>query len=234
MLVLAFDTATPVGSVALVDDEKILVSRYFDVGLQHSQRLFMEIEEALATADCTFAEVDAVSVTKGPGSFTGLRIGMSTAKGLCLARNLTLVTVSTLESLAARLPYARYPVCTMLNARKSQVYTALYDTGDGYPQKLDPPRAVEPAVVLAERDGTPTIYTGDGVDAYSELVAQCAQAVLAPNACARPEAGIVGWLALRKLKAGESEDAATVEPEYLRGPDIKVGKHPLASDGIRS
>jgi len=233
VLVLAFDTATPVGSVALVDEEKILVSRYFDIGLEHSQRLFVEIDEALATADRTFAAVDAVVVTRGPGSFTGLRIGMSAAKGLCLARNLALVTVSTLEALAARLPYARYPVCTMLNARKGQVYTALYDTGAGYPQLISPPRAVDPAVVLAERDGVPTVFTGDGVNAYSELVVQYAQAIRAPDCCARPEAGSVGWLGLRKFRAGEREDVATVEPEYLRDPDAKVGKHPLVSNEAR-
>jgi tRNA threonylcarbamoyladenosine biosynthesis protein TsaB len=234
MLVLAFDTATPVGSVALVDEERIVVSSYFDIGLQHSQRLFVEIDKALTAADLTLADVDAVALTRGPGSFTGLRIGMSAAKGLCLAAGLALVTVSTLEVLAARLLYARHPVCAMLDARKGQVYTALYDTRSGYPEPLQAPRAVDPTVVLAEFGDTKTIFTGDGADAYDELIEGCEKAVRAPFSCARPEAGSVGWLALRRFDRGEVENIATVEPEYLRGPDARVGKGPFARSASTS
>ncbi|MSR81589.1 MAG: tRNA (adenosine(37)-N6)-threonylcarbamoyltransferase complex dimerization subunit type 1 TsaB [Candidatus Latescibacteria bacterium] len=221
-LILALDTATPAGSVALVDEERTLVSRYFDVGLQHSQRLFVEVEDALKVAGCTFAQVGAIAVSIGPGSFTGLRIGLSAAKGFCLAGALPLVTVSTLEVLAARLPFARYPVCPMLDARKSEVYTALYDTSAGWPRLLEAPRALVPQVLMAERAGIPTLFTGDGALAYSELVAACPQAMQAPFPCSRPEAAVLGWLAQARLKAGEVADLVSVEPEYLRGPGVGV------------
>lgn len=221
-LILALETATPAGSVALVDEERTLVSRYFDVGLQHSQRLFVEVEDALKVAGCTFAQVGAIAVSIGPGSFTGLRIGLSAAKGFCLAGELPLVTVSTLEVLAARLPFARYPVCPMLDARKGEVYAALYDTSAGWPNLLEGPRALAPQVLMAERAGIPTLFTGDGALAYSELVAACPQAVQAPFPCSRPEAAVLGWLAQARLKAGTVADLVSVEPEYLRGPGVGV------------
>lgn len=219
-LILAFDTATPVGSVALVDAEHTLVSRYFDLGLQHHQRLFIEVEEALKVAGCTFEQLAAIAVTLGPGSFTGLRLGLSAAKGFCLARQLPLVTVSTLEVLAARLPFAHCPVCPMLDARKGEVYTALYDTSTGRPRLLEEPRALVPQALLAERAGTPTLFTGDGMWAYRELVAACPQALQAPFPCSRPDAGVLGWLALARLEAGQVAELESVEPEYLRGPSV--------------
>lgn len=219
-MILALDTATPAGSVALVDEERTLVSRYFDVGLQHSRRLFVEVEDALKVAGCTFDQLSAIAVSIGPGSFTGLRLGLSAAKGFCLAQELPLVTVSTLEVLAARLPFARHPVCPMLDARKGEVYTALYDTGAGRPRLLEAPRALAPQVLLAERAGIPTLFTGDGALAYRELVGACSQALQVPFPCSRPEAAVLGWLALARLEAGEVADLASVEPEYLRGPGV--------------
>lgn len=222
MLILALETATPAGSVALVDEERTLVSRYFDVGLRHNQRLFVEVEDALRVAGCTFGQVDAIAVAIGPGSFTGLRLGLSAAKGFCLAGELPLLTVSTLEVLAARLPFALHPVCPMLDARKGEVYTALYDMGTGRPRLLEAPRALAPQALMAERAGIPTLFTGDGALAYSSLVAACPQAVQAPFHCSRPEAAALGWLAQASLKAGIVADLAAVEPEYLRGPGVEV------------
>ena len=220
-VILALDTATPVGSVALCTAEGIVVSRYFDVGLQHSQRLFGEMEAALAAADVGVEEVQAVAVAIGPGSFTGLRIGLSAAKGLCLAAVKHLVAVSTLEALAARLPFARLPICTVLDARKREVYAALYDTATGVPVELAPPRAIAPAQLVRERASAATIYTGDGASVYRDLLAGNSAAQFAPLPCARPDAGTIGWLALSKLEKGQTEDLDSVEPEYLRSPDAR-------------
>lgn len=219
--ILALDTATPVGSVALCAAEGIVVSRYFDVGLQHSQRLFNEVEAALEAADMDVEGVRAIAVAIGPGSFTGLRIGLSAAKGLCLAAGKDLVTVSTLEALAARLPFARLPVSTVLDARKREVYAALYDTATGVPVELVPPRAIAPEQLAQERANAATIYTGDGATAYRDLLADNSTAQFAPLPCARPDAGTIGWLALSKLEKGQTADLDSVEPEYLRSPDAR-------------
>ena len=220
-VILALDTATPVGSVALCAAEGIVVSRYFDVGLQHSQRLFSEVEAALETADMDVGEIRAVAVAIGPGSFTGLRIGLSAAKGLCLAALKDLVTVSTLEALAARLPFARLPICTVLDARKREVYAALYDMATGVPVELASPRAIAPAQLARERANAATIFTGDGATVYRDLLAVNSAAQFAPPHCARPDAGTIGWLALSKLEKGQTADLDSVEPEYLRSPDAR-------------
>ncbi len=220
-VILALDTATSVGSVALCAAERIVVSRYFDVGLQHSQRLFSEVEAALGAVDMDIEGVRAVAVAIGPGSFTGLRIGLSAAKGLCLAAGKDLVTVSTLAALAARLPFARRPVCTVLDARKREVYAALYDTATGVPTELAPARAIAPAQLAQERVDAPTIFTGDGARAYRELLAGNPAAQFAPLSCAYPDAGTIGWLALAKLKKGQTADLVSVEPDYLRSPDAR-------------
>ena len=216
-MILALDTATPVGSVALYASEGLAVNRYFNVGLQHSQRLFVEIEAALAAAGVGMGQLEAVAVSIGPGSFTGLRIGLSAAKGLCLATDMALVTVSTLETLAARLPFARLPVCAVLDARKREVYTALYDTADGEPVELLAARAVVPSQLAEERAGQPTIFTGDGAEVYRDLWGS--QALIAPPSSSRPDAGTIGWLALSKLQKGETVDIESVEPDYVRPPD---------------
>ena len=220
-VILALDTATEVGSVALCTVEGIVVSRYFDVGLQHSQRLFSEVEAALKAAGMDVGAVRAVAVAIGPGSFTGLRIGLSAAKGLCLAGVKDLVTVSTLEALAARLPFARLPVCTVLDARRREVYAALYDTAPGVPVELAPPRAIAPAQLARECANAATIYTGDGATAYRELLADNSAAQFAPLPCARSDAGTIGWLALSKLEKSQTADLGSVEPAYLRAPDAR-------------
>lgn len=229
MFILALETATPVGSIALVDEEKIISSRYFDLGLQHSQRLFVEIEDIFKTTACALSDIDAIAVSIGPGSFTGLRIGLSAAKGLCLVGDKALVAVSTAEALAARMPFARYPVCVMLDARRQEVYTALYDTSSGPPRILSALRPMAPEALLQECAGQKTIFVGDAVSTYGDLIAIHPDALTAPFYCARPEAGSTGWLACAKMKAGETADLETIEPEYIRKPNLKVGAKPLAA-----
>jgi len=227
-VILAIDTATPVGSVALVASDKVVINRYFDIGLQHSKRLFVEIDEACRAAGVEVADLDAVAVSIGPGSFTGLRIGLAAAKGLCLAAAKRLLTISTLEAMAARLPYACHSVCALLDARKKQVYAGLYDTTEGWPRPLSAPVAIAPEDLLQTRGGKPTIYTGDGADAYRDLINASQGALWAPLHCARPEAGAIGVLAWSKLHRGDWADLAGVEPQYLRAPDAKVSsKSPL-------
>jgi len=229
-LILAIDTATRVGSVALVARDQVVVSRYFDIGLQHTQRLFVEVEEICRAAGVEVAALEAVAVTMGPGSFTGLRIGLAAAKGLCMVNNKKLVGVSTLAVLAARIPYAIMPVCALLDARKQQVYAGLYDTSQGLPVLSAKPVAIEPATLLEEHAGKDILYTGDGVEAYAELIDAAQGAHRAPLHCARPHASALGVLAWKKLERGEVVDLKTAEPEYLRAPDAKVSTKSLLPD----
>ena len=227
--ILAMDAATPVGSVALLADDRVLMSRYFDLGLTHSQRLGDEVQQVLSGVDMAADQLDAVAVTSGPGSFTGLRIGLSTAKGLCFASGASLVMVPTLEALAAGLPFCRYPICPMLDARRGEVYTALYETTGGHrPVEIEASRAAPVTEVLAALGQSETVFVGDGADAHRDLLSQHPWARLAPAHCSRPHAATVARLAQDMLASGQTADLATAEPEYVRHPQYrKLTEEPL-------
>ena len=218
MLVLAFDTATQAASAALLDEDRVIASRYFDTGNQHSRGLFVEISQLFEISGRNWGELDAVATTTGPGSFTGLRIGLSASKGICLARCIPLVGISTLEALAGRLPYARLPVWALLDARRGQVYAALYETKSGYPKVLREPRALAPEVLVEELAGTEILLTGKGARAYRALLSGLEGAHFAPGQIDNPDAATVGWLGLAKLARREVLEVDFAEPEYLRTP----------------
>jgi tRNA threonylcarbamoyladenosine biosynthesis protein TsaB len=222
VLILALDTSTPTGSISLLDRDRIIAGRVFDPGIRHCQRLFVEIDELYKLGGFEVANTDVVAATIGPGSFTGLRIGLAAAKGICFAAEKPLVTVSTLEVLASRLPFSRHPICAMIDARRDQVYTATYDVSEDYPVELSAPRAVESHILANELAGGPVICTGNGAHAFAEMIAENPLAQRAPPHCSAMDASAAGWLALRKLDAGEFADLDSVEPLYLRAPDAKA------------
>lgn len=204
MIILAVDAAGKGLSVAAAADGRILASAALNVGLTHSQRLLPLLQSLLAAADMELAQVDAVAVVNGPGSFTGLRIGLATAKGLAWALQKPLAAVSTLEAAA----YNALPgtddadtlACPVLDARRNEVYTALYApaaAGRLTPTPLWPPQAVSPAV-LAKRlaaelkNGQRVVLAGDAAELiFAAMRAELGTRVLlAPperryfNACA--------------------------------------------------
>ena len=131
MRVLAIDTSTMLGGVAIVDElSGVVVEVRLNVKSTHSERLMTTIDYALQQSGYTIYDVDFFAVTTGPGSFTGLRIGLSTVKGLSYATGKPIVSVPTLEALARNFPFCRYPVCTMLDARKKEIYAALFEWRD--------------------------------------------------------------------------------------------------------
>jgi len=218
-MLLALETATPAGSVAIHESGRILSLRTFDAAREHSRRLFGEIDAALTDAGRERAQILGVAVTIGPGSFTGLRIGLSAAKGLCMGLGVRLIPLSTLEALAARLPFCRMPVCTLLDARRGEVYGAVYDTSGGAPRELHPPCVDEPEQLLARWGLQDVLFTGDGVDKWSELLANVPGANLAPPSVRRPCADAVAWLASLREPAADA-DPARVEPVYVRTPSF--------------
>jgi len=127
MKILAIDTSTMLGGIAITDDSLGLIAEVrLNVKSTHSERLMTEIDHILRQAGLTLSDMDVFAVAIGPGSFTGLRIGLSTVKGLSYATEKPIVSVPTLEALAWNFPYCKYPVCTMLDARKKEVYAALF------------------------------------------------------------------------------------------------------------
>ena len=223
LLILAIDTATKSGSVAVLECGRIVGARYFDTGLEHSRRLFVEIDDLLGgCSQRQAADLDVVAVSVGPGSYTGLRIGLSAAKGLCLASGAALVTVSTLDAIAAGLPYCNRSVCAMVRARSGEVCWALYDTTDGHPRSLSAPRIDTVEELLQRLPSTPILLCGDGAVAFVDQLRDFPNWRCAPEPSGKPQACYVGYLGAAKLAAGETSELDLAEPEYMRTPNYET------------
>src|SRR5919109_3236596 len=164
MRVLAVETSSRAGGVALLDGERLVAEYLLDVSATHSERLMAAVDRVLADARWTAGDLAGLAVAVGPGSFTGLRIAVSTVKGLALALGVPIAAVPTLDAMAAALPWAALPVCPVLDARKGEVYAALYRwDGQGMRREWDY-LALAPAA-LAARLREPVLVVGDGAPA---------------------------------------------------------------------
>ncbi len=147
---LLINTATPAGSIALTSGEQVVAELLLNLATPHSDRLLPGIDQLLHATGSTLAGLDALAVVVGPGSFTGLRVGVATAKGLALGAALPLVGISSLQTLACQVPGTTLPVCALLDARKQEVYAGLYQWRDGLPQPLGEERVLDPERLLDE------------------------------------------------------------------------------------
>ena len=217
MLLLAFETSAKAASVALFDDRKLLGESYQNTGLTHSQTLMVMAEDLIAQCGHTPADVTHVAVAAGPGSFTGVRIGVAAAKGFAWGKELPCYGVSTLESMALGLGIGDgYIVCAM-DARRSQVYNAVFEAKNGQLTRISPDRAISLAELGGELEALsgPIYLVGDGA-------ALCKQTLSGLNLILPPEwkqhqrAVGVGLAAMAKIAAGEPGDGAALTPNYLR------------------
>ena len=219
MLILAFETSAKAASAALLEDGRLLGESYQNTGLTHSQTLLVMAEHLLAQCGKTVAEVTAVAVAAGPGSFTGVRIGVAAAKGFAWGRELPCYGVSTLEAMALSLGAWQGYVCPCMDARRSQVYNALFSVNQGTLERLREDRAIalsELAEELKALDG-PIFLVGDGSTlTYRTLSGEIPNLVLPPEHRMHQRADGVALLAAQKIAAGESGDANALTPNYLR------------------
>ncbi len=215
--VLGLETATRVCSVAVVESGRIVAEQMWDAGMQHAERLLPMASDLLAHLGWRTEDLDGVGVGAGPGSFTGVRIGMATAKGLCLGADLPLVCVPTLAALAYPVGFAGMPVCAMLDARRDEVYAAVYAFEGDVPEALVPDRVLPLADLLPQLP-RPVLLVGEGAQVYRGRI----QDALGPDArflpppCNRPGAGAVALLGAGLLARGEAVDLELAEPTYLR------------------
>ncbi len=216
MYVLGIETSTPVCSVGLVEDDCVLTSYSQNTGLRHAERAMSMVERAVEDAGLVPADLHGVAVASGPGSFTGLRIGMAAAKGLCISLNLPLLAVPTLKAMAAPFVFAGMPVCAILDASRGGVYAGVYslDAGALTAHLADGAFLLED---LMPRLPRPVLFAGEGGLAYRDRIAAYMgeDARFAPGA-AHPSGASVALLGVEALQAGHAVDVATAEPEYLR------------------
>ena len=219
MLLLAFETSAKAASVALFEEGTLLGESYQNTGLTHSQTLMVMAEDVLKTAGKTAAEVTAVAVAEGPGSFTGVRIGVAAAKGFAWGKELPCCGVSTLEAMVAGLGIYEGYVCPCMDARRNQVYNALFYVNQDKPERIAPDRAIALSDLARELKtlDKPIFLVGDGSElCFKTLGNQIPNLILPPEHKRHQRAVGVGLLALSKLAAGENCDGAALTPNYLR------------------
>ena len=219
MLILAFETSAKAASVALHDGQKLLAESYQNTGLTHSQTLMVMAEDALKQCGKCAQDVTAVAVAEGPGSFTGVRIGVAAAKGFAWGREIPCYGISTLEAMAESLGAFQGYVCPVMDARRSQVYNALFYVNSGTPERISEDRAIalsDLAEELKNLEG-PIFLVGDGSClTYNTLKDTIASLVLPPEHRMHQRASGVALAAANKIAAGDCGDAASMTPNYLR------------------
>ena len=219
MLTLAFETSAKAGSVALLDGEKLLGESYQNTGLTHSQTIMAMAKALIVSCGYTPKDVQAVAVAAGPGSFTGVRIGVAAAKGFAWGAQLPCYGVSTLEAMALQLGIWQGYVLPVMDARRNQVYNALFHVQAGELERLCPDRAISLEELGAEIKNLsqPVFLVGDGsILCYNTLRETAPGLVLPPEHRMHQRAAGVGLAAYRKITAGEPGDGAALEPNYLR------------------
>jgi tRNA threonylcarbamoyladenosine biosynthesis protein TsaB len=217
MLLLALDTATERGSLALVADDRVLMEYSLDSHNAYLTCLMPGVAAILKKSGKDVADLTAVAVSTGPGNFTGLRIGLATAKTLAWSLNCPLVPVSTLEVLAARFPFSPDPIGVLLDAKRGEVFWGLFRCPEDRPQVLEGPLRL-PVSELPARLRQPLLLTGPGLDAHRETLARLLppEIAWAPPEMRLPRASTLARLASHRLELGLTANPAQLVPTYLR------------------
>lgn len=228
MKILAIDTSTMLGGIAIMDESLLIAESRLNVRSTHSERLMTEIERCLKQSGIKISDIDAFAVAAGPGSFTGLRIGLSTVKGFSYATGKPIVSVPTLEALAWNFPYSKYPVCTMLDARKKEVYAALFKWEEGNFIRLLNATSAKPEEfardALRVMHDDKFIFAGEGAALYGDKIIEVMgeKAIFASPEKTVPSPANVAVLGLKKAKAGEFSEPISLIPIYIRKSEAEV------------
>lgn len=220
MRVLAIDSSSTVATVAIVEEEKIIGEYTINNKITHSQTLLPMIDQMFKISEIELESIDAVAITSGPGSFTGLRIGSATAKGLGQALGKPLIEVPTLEAMAYNFFETDKIICPIMDARRNQTYTAAYRMEGTALKELIAGCAIgiDELVNKLNEYKDDVIFVGDGIPVFKEYIEQNlnGKAVFAPAHLNRQRAGSVGALALEFMACGKTVTAAEFRPDYYR------------------
>ena len=217
-MLLAFETSAKAASVALFDGEKLLGESYQNTGLTHSQTLMLMAEDLMKNCDVTVNDLTGVAVAAGPGSFTGVRIGVSAAKGLSWGGEIPCWGVSTLEAMALGLGIQEGSILPTMDARRAQVYTALFSVKNGIVTRVFEDQAIALAELKEKLPADQPIFlVGDGSAlTYNTLKEDVPSLIMPPEHKMHQRAVGVGLAALSAIARGEKGDGETLTPNYLR------------------
>jgi len=221
--VLGIETSTLTGSVAVTDGREIIAELTLNSPKTHATRLMPSIDYLLKAADLTLSDLELIAVGTGPGSFTSLRIGISTAKSLAHVLKKPIVGVPTLDGLACQLPYAEATLCTLLDAHGDEVYWALYRNEVSELRRLTP-YLLTPIESLVSQIEDRVIFVGEGLKPYRSLIEEklANLALFAPSTFWIPKASFVATLGLTKYQRGQRDDHLSLKPEYVKKSDAEL------------
>lgn len=223
MYILGIETSTRTGSVAVVSEDSVIAQYSLNIEVTHSERLMSTVDRVLKDTGLVIADIDGYAVAIGPGSFTGLRIGLAAVKGLALVTGRPVAAVPTLKALAGNLPYSAYPVCPMLDARKKEVYAATYRF-EGADMAQIMAEAVLSLSLLSERISEKTLFTGEASHLFREDIEKIFgdRALFAPVSSILPSAATVAGIGLNMIKSGKKTAPDSLTPMYIRRPEAEV------------
>ncbi len=218
MKVLGIDTSTAAGSAAVAVDGTILGEFYIESSMTHSVKFMPMMSELLRTLGMDIREMDGVAVTVGPGSFTGLRIGLAHAKAICHALNIPIAGVNTLDALAYNAASMGDVVCPMLDARNEQVYAAVYEKG----RRTSDYMGIGIYELMNELKGRRAVILGDGARKYGDILAEdLPDAATAPSNLMMPRASSAALIGGKRLAEGDADDLYGIVPFYMRKPQAE-------------
>jgi tRNA threonylcarbamoyladenosine biosynthesis protein TsaB len=223
MRILAVDTATTSCSVAIVDNTSLLSEFTLAKEETHSKHLMDMVKEALRMSGLNFSDLDGFAVTRGPGSFTGLRIGISTIKGLAVASEKPVVGVSSLEALAFQVSYSRDLICPILDARRGEVYFSRYRFLNGHLKKQTKERVAPPDQAVDDLNES-CLFVGNGALLYKEMILEKMGelASFAPLIKNTIRASTMAYLSMAKFENNDTDDIEKILPYYIRKSDAEL------------
>lgn len=236
MKLLAIDSSGMVASVAVAEDDQLLGEYTVNYKKTHSQTLLPMLDEVSKMIDLDLTSIDAIAVAGGPGSFTGLRIGSATAKGLGLALEKPLIQVPTVDGLAYNLAGSASLVCPLMDARRNQTYTGLYEF-EGYQMHVLIEQCavgIDEMICRVNEKERPVTFLGDGVPVFASYIAEHCQVpyTYAPAHLNRQRASAVAALAMEYYREGRTQTAAEHRPDYLRASQAERERQAVQKKGL--
>jgi len=222
MIIIGIETSTYCGSVAVTKDSTLLGECIINTGPRHSEKLMTMIDWLLGQLNLGRKDLDAVSVSTGPGSFTSLRIGMAIAKGMAYSLGINISGVSSLDTLAMNVSSPGYDICPVLDARRGEVFAKIINAEEnGTSYFNESVINVEKLCTMLKRD---TVFVGDGVTAYRDIIENNAggKAHFVPGNLNLPRASSLCLLSEEKLRSEHLDDVFTIAPNYLRRSEAEI------------